>query len=148
MKGVAAILRGFGLLLLLPSFAGARERWTVQEANGWYAAQFWPLGSNYIPANAINQLEMWQADTFDPQRIDLELGWAQQLGMNTMRVFLHDLLWQQDARGFKKRIDTFLRIADQHKIKPMLVLFDLCWDPAPKLGKQREPTAGVHNSRW
>src|SRR5258708_38362512 len=68
--------------------------------------------------------------------------------MNAMRVFLHDLLWRQDASGCGKRIDTFLRIAEQHKIKPMLVLFDSCWDPAPKLGKQREPKSGVHNSGW
>ena len=84
------------------------------------------MGSDYIPATAINELEMWQADTFDPKRIDLELGWAEGLEMNTMRVFLHDLLWQQDAAGFRKRIDEFLRIADKHKIKPMFVLFDSC----------------------
>jgi hypothetical protein len=91
---------------------------------------------------------MWQAETFDPQTIDKELGWAEGLGMNTMRVFLHDLAWQQDAEGFKKRIDQFLRIADRHKIKPMLVLFDSCWDPFPQLGKQRDPKPGVHNSGW
>ena len=106
------------------------------------------MGSNYIPATAINQLEMWQSGTFDPQRIDLELGWAESLGMNTMRVFLHDLPWQQDAAGFRQRIDTFLKIASKHKIRPMLVLFDSCWDPQPQLGKQRPPTPGVHNSGW
>jgi cellulase (glycosyl hydrolase family 5) len=136
--------------LLLCSWAALAQtaRWSEKKANDWYAAQPWLVGSNYIPANAINELEMWQADTFDPQRIDLELGWAESLGMDTMRVFLHDLLWQQDAAGFRKRIDAFLKIADQHKIKPILVLFDSCWDPFPKLGKQRAPTPGVHNSGW
>lgn len=110
--------------------------------------QRWPVGSNYVPANAINELEMWQADTFDAARIDRELGWAQQLGMTTMRVFLHDLLWQQDAPGFKKRIDIFLGIAAKHGIKPIFVLFDSCWDPNPKLGPQHPPIPGVHNSGW
>lgn len=105
-------------------------------------------GKNYIPASAINELEMWQADTFDPERIDRELGWAEGLGVNTMRVFLHDLLWKQDSRGFRKRISTFLTIADKHRIKPMFVLFDSCWDPFPKLGRQRAPRPGVHNSGW
>ena len=123
-------------------------RWSERTAQDWYASEPWLVGSDYIPATAINELEMWQADTFDPKRIDLELGWAEGLGMNTMRVFLHDLLWQQDAAGFRKRIDEFLRIADKHKIKPMFVLFDSCWDPAPKLGKQHAPTPGVHNSGW
>lgn len=124
------------------------QRWTATKAAEWYAKQPWLVGSNYIPATAINELEMWQADTFDPKRIDLELGWAESLGMNTMRVFLHDLLWQQDAAGFKQRIDAFLRIASKHGIRPMFVLFDSCWDPAPKLGKQRQPKPGVHNSGW
>ena len=123
-------------------------RWTEAQAKAWYANQPWLVGSNYIPATAINELEMWQADTFDPKRIDLELGWAESLGLNTMRVFLHDLLWQHDPEGFKSRINKFLAIADKHHIKILFVLFDSCWDPNPKLGKQHEPTLGVHNSGW
>ncbi len=141
-------------LALLISLGGARRcdaatsRWTEKQANDWYAQQPWLVGSNYIPSTAINELEMWQADTFDPKRIDRELGWAQSLGLNTMRVFLHDLLWKQDPEGFKKRINIFLTIAQKHKIRPIFVLFDSCWDPNPKLGKQRAPRPGVHNSGW
>ena len=91
---------------------------------------------------------MFQAETFDTARISTELGWAANLGLNTMRVFLHDLLWEQDTEGFKKRLDTFLAICQRHGIKPMLVLFDSCWDPQPALGKQHEPVPGVHNSGW
>jgi len=131
-----------------PASASQSARWTEKAANDWYAKQPWLVGSNYIPANAINELEMWQADSFDPQRIDLELGWAESIGLNTMRVFLHDLPWQQDAEGFRKRIDTFLQIAAKHHIKPLLVLFDSCWDANPQLGKQRDPRPGVHNSGW
>jgi len=123
-------------------------RWSEARANTWYAKQPWLVGSNYTPATAINELEMWQAETFDPQRIDLEFGWAESLGFNTMRVFLHDLLWQQDAAGFRKRIDTFLGIAEKHHIKILFVLFDSCWDPHPQLGKQHAPRPGVHNSGW
>jgi len=128
--------------------APARARWTEQQANVWYAKQPWLVGSDYLPASAINQLEMWQADTFDPKRIDTELGWAQGLGFTTMRVFLHDLLWKQDAEGFKRRINTFLEICAKHHIRPLFVFFDSCWDPNPHLGKQHEPVPGVHNSGW
>ena len=124
------------------------QRWSEEKANNWYQQQPWLAGSNFNPADAINELEMWQAATFDPQEIDKELGWAQSLGMNTMRVFLHDLLWQQDAAGFKQRLDTFLTISAKHKIRPIFVLFDSCWDPFPKLGTQRAPRPGVHNSGW
>jgi Cellulase (glycosyl hydrolase family 5) len=131
-----------------PPQSSPSGRWSDKQANDWYRQQPWLVGANYIPANAINELEMWQAETFDPKTIDKELGWAAGIGMNTMRVFLHDLLWQQDAEGFKKRMDEFLRIAEKHGIKPMFVLFDSVWDPMPQLGKQREPKPGVHNSGW
>lgn len=148
-KTASRLIVAFLLLLAFAPSSHARvSRWSAARANHWYSGQPWLVGSNYIPATAINQLEMWQADTFNPQRIDLELGWAESLGMNTMRVFLHDLLWQQDPEGFKKRIDTFLQIASKHKIKPLFVLFDSCWDPNPHLGKQPEPRPGVHNSGW
>src|SRR5678815_1251298 len=124
------------------------KKWSEAQAKNWYRAQPWLVGSNYTPASAINELEMWQADSFDPKRIDLELGWAESIGMNSMRVFLHDLLWQQDSAGFKKRIGEFLRIADKRHVKPIFVLFDSCWDPFPKTGKQRAPKPGVHNSGW
>src|SRR6266853_32482 len=121
------------LYLLLSSITThAAERWTETKANAWYRQQPWLTGANYIPANAINELEMWQEATFDPARIDLELGWAEGLGMNTMRVFLHDLLWQQDKDAFKTRISRYLAIADKHHIRTIFVLFDSCWDPDPK----------------
>src|SRR5882724_4813814 len=123
-------------------------KWTEKAAQSWYAKQPWPVGSNYLPASAINELEMWQAETFDAAEIDKELGWAEGLGMNTMRVFLHDLLWKQDSAGFQRRVDTFLSIASKHHIRPVLVLFDSCWDPDPKLGPQHPPIPGVHNSGW
>jgi hypothetical protein len=125
-----------------------REIWTKEQANAWYAKQPWLVGANYNPSTAINQLEMWQEDTFDPKRIDEELGWAEQIGMNTMRVYLHDLLHKDDAEGLYKRMNTFLEIADKHHIKIVFVLFDSCWDPFPKSGKQRDPKPHVHNSGW
>lgn len=128
--------------------ASVPARWSKAQAEAWYAKQPWLVGSNYIPSDAINQLEMWQAATFDPKRIDQELGWAESMGMTTMRVFLHDLLWKQDAAGFKQRINIFLAIAAKHHIKPIFVLFDSCWDPEPKLGPQHPPIPGVHNSGW
>jgi hypothetical protein len=126
----------------------AQQRWTEAQANDWYGRQPWPVGADFLPSTAINELEMWQADTFDPPTIDRELGWAEGVGMNTMRVFLHNLLWEQDPKGFQRRIDTFLEICSRHHIRPIFVLFDSCWDPHPKLGPQHPPIPGVHNSGW
>jgi len=126
----------------------AEGPWPAEKASAWQASKPWLVGCNFIPSTAVNQLEMWQADTWDPKTIDRELGWAQDLGFNSIRVFLHDALWQQDKEGFIKRMEGFLDIADKHGIGVMFVLFDGVWDPYPKLGKQREPRPHVHNSGW
>lgn len=136
------------LFAFLPSLRAQDSRWSEERANAWYEQQPWPVGANFLPSDAINELEMWQAESFDPTTIDRELGWAEGIGMNTMRVFLHNLVWEQDPRGFDHRIDVFLTIAAKHRIRPVFVLFDSCWDPNPKLGPQHPPIPGVHNSGW
>lgn len=125
-----------------------RSQWSPDQANAWHSKQPWLTGCNFSPSSAINQLEMWQADTWDPATIDRELGWAQDLGFTSVRVFLHDLVWKHDRKGLIERMEQFLQIADRHKIGVMFVLFDGVWDPFPKYGKQREPRPHIHNSGW
>ena len=131
-----------------PRSSGELNRWSADRANRWYQAQGWLVGANYIPSNAINQLEMFQPGTYDPRRINTELGWARAFGLNSVRVFLHDQLWAQDPRGFQARLAQFVGIAASHGIRPLFVFFDSCWDPFPKIGPQRAPRPGVHNSGW
>lgn len=123
-------------------------RWTEKKANEWYAKQRWITGCNYQPSTAINQLEMFQKETFDAKTIDRELGWAADLGFNCMRVFMHHLLWTSDKDGFKKRLNEYLDISNKHGIKTMLVFFDDCWNDTYAPGKQPDPKSGVHNSGW
>ncbi len=123
-------------------------RWSAAKANEWYAKQPWLSGCDYIPATAINQIEMWSKSSFDEKQIDKELSWAQELGFKTMRVFLSSVVYANDAKGFKKRIDKFLTICSSHGIRPMFVFFDDCWNKESKYGKQPEPKPGVHNSGW
>jgi Cellulase (glycosyl hydrolase family 5) len=158
IKFMRAFLSNFRITLLIAGLLvvictplaviGAAERWTAQQANDWYATQRWLVGCNFAPSTAINQLEMWQADTFDAETIDRELGWAKSLGFNTVRVFLHELPWQEDRDAFFERVDKFLEIAARHDIRPMVVFFDGVWDPDPQSGPQRRPRTGVHNSGW
>ena len=119
-------LAAVALILSLFPALHAQERWTEARANTWYSQQPWPVGANFLPSTAINELEMWQAESFDPATIDRELGWAEGIGMNTMRVFLHNLVWEQNPKGFTQRMDAFLTIAARHHIRPVFVLFDSC----------------------
>jgi len=125
-----------------------RAVWSKEKASEWYSKKGWLRGCNFIPSTAINQLEMWQKETFDPVTIDRELGYAESIGLNAMRVFLHHVAWEIDPDGFKKRVDEYLAIADKHHIQTMFVFFDDCWDENYAAGKQRDPKPGIHNSGW
>ena len=147
----------FLLLALVIAYGGrvsaqttepAIARWNAQQANDWYAKQPWLVGANFISSDAINELEMFQPQTFNPALIDRELGLGESIGMNTMRVFLQDQLWEQDSKGFLERLNVFLGIAAKHHIRPLFVLFDSCWETNPHLGPQHPPIPGVHNSGW
>lgn len=145
MRNFATLALGFAVAI--PALAES-ARWTEKEATLWYAKQPWLVGCNFTPSTAINQLEMWQAESWDSATIDRELGLAASLGMNVVRVYLHDLVWMADEEGFRQRLDAFLGMSDKHGIKVMFVLFDSVWDPNPQLGPQRAPRPGVHNSGW
>jgi Cellulase (glycosyl hydrolase family 5) len=125
-----------------------RGVWTKEQANTWYAEQGWLRGCNFLPSTAINQLELWQSETFDTATINRELGWAESIGMNAMRVYLHHAAWEIDTAGFKNRMEQYLSIADKHGIRTIFVFFDDCWNPVYTTGKQPDPKPGVHNSGW
>ena len=137
------------LFLIISAISVAQPKiWSKQKANEWYKKQGWLVGADFLPSTAINQLEMWQAETFDSVTIDRELGWAHNIGMNVMRVYLHDLAWQQDPEGFKSRLKKYLAISTKNKIKTLFTIFDDCWNPDPAIGKQPAPKPGIHNSGW
>lgn len=150
MKTIAPLLRTLAVACHLGWVVLGADLvpWPAAKAQAWHRERGWLVGCNFIPSTAINQLEMWQADTFDPGTIDRELAWAEQLGFNSLRVFLHNIPFEQDASGFLDRVDRFLAMADKHRLGVMFVLFDSCWDPFPKAGPQRPPKPHVHNSGW
>lgn len=145
-----SILLAFAIISCKTERKEVNERvvWSKEQANEWYKQWGWLRGCNFQPSTAINQLEMWQAETFDPVTIDRELGWAEAIGFNAMRVYLHHLAWQTDSAGFKKRLNEYLAISAKHGISTIFVIFDDCWNPTYATGKQPVPKLGVHNSGW
>lgn len=149
MKKIQILVAFFLFLFTTNNYAqNTRAVWSKQQANAWYANYDWLRGCDFIPSTAINQLEMWQAATFDSATINRELGYAESIGMNIMRVYLHHLAWQIDSSGFKNRMNIYLSIAGMHNIKTIFVFFDDCWNPAYTAGTQPAPKTGVHNSGW
>jgi len=125
-------------------------RWSAEKAWDWYGSRPWLCGFNYLPSTAVNSTEMWQRETFDPETIRRELGWAQEIGLNCCRVFVQSLVWEADPDGLADRLDQLLGIADDHGISTLIILFDDCAFAGrePYLGPQAAPVPGVHNSGW
>jgi hypothetical protein len=126
------------------------ERWAEQQAQEWQKRQPWLVGVNFLPSTAVNDTEMWQAESFDAATIERELGWARKVGFNSCRVFFQHLVWEADPEGFEKRFEQFLGLAAKQGLSVMPVFFDDCAfaGKEPYLGKQAEPVPGVHNSGW
>lgn len=123
-------------------------QWSAEKAREWYDAQQWPVGCCFVPSYAVNQFEMWQEDTFNLPVLDKEFGLCQELGFNLVRIYLHEMLWWDDAEGFKSRIDKVLDLAQAHGLK---VTFTFCTNGGSQqqLGKQPEPLEGIHGGgRW
>ncbi len=129
--------------------AAERTIWSKEEANAWYAKQSWLVGCDFIPSSAINQLEMWQAETFDTATINRELGWAASIGMNTVRVYLHDLLYQQDST----RVSATDGRISPDRLQTCVLSLCLCCSilygtPIPNQVNGAIQKPGVHNSGW
>jgi hypothetical protein len=104
-------------------------------------------GVNYLPSNAVNATQMWL--DFDAATIDRELGFAEALRLNSLRVFIQYVVYEGDAVCLLDRLDAFLELASGHGLTVMPVLFDDCWLPEPFLGNQApEARPGLHNPYW
>jgi hypothetical protein len=125
-------------------------QWNIDKINNWYAQQKWIVGCNFLPSTAVNDVEMWQDQSFDLKTIDKELELAKAWGINSVRVFLNYVVWEAEAEKFKSNFTKFLDAAEKHGISVMPILFDDCnfSGNVAKVGKQPEPVSGVHNSGW
>ena len=149
IKAILLVLAVFTLMACSgPGDIKPEQRWSEAKAQAWGKAQPWLVGANFSPSNASNQLDMWQGESWSPELIDKELAWAEDIGMNTMRVYLHYFPYRDDKKAFLNRIEQFLFIADKHAIRIIFVFFDDVWNPYPTAGPQPEPKAHVHNAGW
>ncbi len=104
-------------------------------------------GANYVPSDAVSDTQQWAE--FDAGIVDRELGFAEGLGLNSVRVFLQYLVYEDDPTGMLARFETFLDLAEKHRLSVMPVLFDDCFGPEPGLGRQTgEVQPGAHNPWW
>ena len=129
--------------------AGAMAVWLVEDpaAVGPHQTAGW-VGSNYTPAYCVNQVQMWH--DFRPEVIDRELAAAQRyFGLNTLRVYLHNIPYDAEKETFLANIEQFLVICQRHGIRPGFTFFDDCHrHEGISLDSPTEPVKGYHNGRW
>lgn len=103
-------------------------------------------GANYVPSSAVNDCQFWEE--YDEPTIERELGFAEQLGLNSVRVFLQYLVFEADPVAALAKFDAFCSAASRHGMSVLPVLFDDCFGPEPALAPYPLPVEGLHNSLW
>ncbi len=91
----------------------------------------WMHGANYTPSYAATDVQTWLQ--YDHQTVDRELGYAERIGLNCVRVFLQSLVWEHDRELFLKNFEDFVSTADAHGLKVMPIIFDSCFGVSPSL---------------
>lgn len=105
----------------------------------------WIRGANYVSSNAINTVEIWR--DFDPDLVDRELGFAERLELNSLRIFLQYHVYEHNPIAFLKKVETFVALCDKRGIRPMLILFDGCFSMAPSMSTDYWWVAGPGGPR-
>lgn len=127
----------------------AGERWSEEKANEWYARQQWPVGCVFMPSYAGTPVELWGAEYFQPDVLDRELSLAQDLGFNVIRLFMCDIVWQNDPEGYMDRLEQTIALAHKHGLRILMTFYTNGGTiKNPYVGPQPQPVPGIHNSVW
>ena len=105
-----------------------RRRWTKEEAWKWYSSRPWVMGLNYVPSITLHCAELWQEDTHDEvmKSVKKEFSLMEDIGLNSVRMFMPFSIWYYDREKFLLRLDKFLTALDKHGISMMPVIFNDC----------------------
>ena len=118
------------------------KQWSKERAWEWYNSRPWIRGCNYLPANCVNRIEMWQEYNSDKvfETMEEEFKLIQSIGYNSIRVIIEFLVWDKEHDGYMERFERFLTLANKYGISVMLVLANDCMRPkgyeVDKLGEQ------------
>lgn len=105
-----------------------RERWSESQAWDWYEKKPWVMGINYVPSITLHAVELWQEDTYPEviESVRKEFILMQDIGLNSVRMFLPFHIWFHEKEKFLERLDCFLDELASRNITMMPVLFNDC----------------------
>ena len=99
-------------------------------------------GAVYFPSRAYNAWQTW--NELDPEEIDRDFGYAQDAGINALRMFVSFEFWQEQPVLFFQRFEQVIRLSRKHGIRIMPVLFEDCGtDNTPETRKNKDPRTAI-----
>ncbi len=106
-------------------------QWTKERIWEWYDARPWIRGCNYMPSDAISNIDMWQGLHFEErfETAKAELRLAADTGFNAIRIFLSYIVWKEEHDSFMERFERFLTLMDSFGIQAVVCLGDDCQVP-------------------
>lgn len=129
------------------------EKWTCEKAWKWQGEKPWIVGCNFVPADCINAIEIWQEEGFDGvlRAAECEIRLAAEIGMNSVRMILPFHVWKYQRKGFLERLERMLAMLDGHGVTLVPIFFDdcgrgpvECYSEKVHFGRQPEPVKGCH----
>ncbi len=99
-------------------------------------------GAVYFPARAYNAYQTYSL--FDAAVIDRDFGYAQQAGINALRMFVSPEFWAEEPGLFMERFEQVIALSAKHGIRVMPVLFEDCGtDNTPETRNSRDPHTAI-----
>ena len=123
-----------------------KRQWTEQEINEWYAKQPWLRGTNFLPSDCINRLDMWQSFGREEhlKTAETELKLSEETGFNTVRLWCNFDVYYKEPEEFMQTLESYISLCAKYHHSVMLVLAyeeDLPYGDkfvAKELGAQKE----------
>lgn len=79
-------------------------------------------GANYRGAGATNTTDYWVH--YDAAETERDLGYADRLHLNQLRVFVNYASWQADPAAFRRNLIDLARACERHRIGLMITVGD------------------------
>ena len=120
----------------------------ITAPNGFVDTSDW-YGIEYTPSPSGNQLWWYEYDKYEPL-VKFELSNAvAQYGFTTLRVFLHNMLYDAAPKQLIASMHKFLTLCKSLGIRPGFTFFDDCWNHSgATIPDSCVPVKGRHNGCW
>ena len=101
-----------------------KRQWTEQEIAEWYKSQPWLRGTNFLPSDCVNRLDMWQSIGREEhlKTAETELKLSKETGFNTVRLWCNFDVYYKEPEEFMQTLESYITLCAKYDQSVMLVL--------------------------